>query len=258
MFYKTTASDSLYEYKFGSKTRYITDLKLKIDRDGHAIVGGFFSNKAPSQVGGTLYGNIDVDTRFPIRSVELSYREIDNEFLKRYLRPRQLERGKELQDFYLDQLILRSDGGMLMLAEEYYVQQSTFRNMNGMWITQRIYHYNDIMIASVSPTGDIEWITALPKMQSDDSPQELSYAAFVGATGLHIFYKSRERGTGANIFVRTIGITGDMGLPQPFFERYRTNDIFYRGACEQISNDSGLLVYYQSKGKLFTMLKVGF
>ncbi|MFW5659594.1 MAG: hypothetical protein ACOCZ8_06420 [Bacteroidota bacterium] len=258
VFYKPLSSKRLFEYKIADDERFLTTLKLKISREGQAMLGGFFSYRSPSQIVGTVYARIPVDTLDAIRSAELTFHELDNAFLQRYLRPRQLNKGQELEDFYLDKLILRSDGGMLMLAEEYYVQQSTFRNMNGMWITQRIYHYNDIMVVSLAPGGGIEWVTAVPKMQSDDDPQELSYAAFAGAQGLFLFYKSRERGTGANVFVRQVDINGDLSLPRPFFERYRTNDVFYRGACEQISNASGVVVFYQSRGKLFTMLKIGF
>lgn len=247
--------DSLSTYPLNYGDRHVTDLLFKLDPAENIILGGFYSERSSNQLIGAIYQRISTGTG---ETLALNMQRFPEEFLKRYLNERQLERGRELNDFYLDNLVLRSDGGMLLLAEQYYVTSSSFRDVHGFWYSRDQFHYDDIMVVSLSRQGVIEWITPIEKQQIGEYPRELSFAHFISGTQIYFFFKTRMRGFGTNVYYSTVDFDGRSEPPKPFFERFRNNDVFYRKACEQISNHKGLIVFLENRGKVFTMLKVAF
>lgn len=243
----------LKEIPFQLEGKFITDLQLKVDRENKLLLGGFYSLRNASQVLGMLYARLDTETdSFLVRNTQA----FNDAVLSHYLKERQIERGQELSNFYLDDFVLRTDGGLLLLAEQYYVTQTSYRNINGFWSTQNQYHYDDILVVSVSPEGGIEWVTPVIKRQVADSPVELSYTHYVAGEYIYLLYKEHRRGTGTNVYFRTVNAAGELSKPVPFFPDFRVNDQFYRGASEQLSNTEGLLVVYQVRERVFSMLKL--
>lgn len=234
---------------------YITDLNLKPDRDGNLMLGGFFSNKNANLAGGVLFLKVERSTH----EIMIQNRQnFSKEFLANYLSPRQIERGRELNDFYLDEMILRSDGGMLFIAEQYYLSATTYRDIYGFWYNRNVYHFDDVVVFSLSPEGEIEWHSVVSKSQSGETDTELSYLGLVGSEYLYILYRTKIKGLGTNIFVSRIEYDGKASHPEPFFDKISPNDIFYRSFSEQISNDEAIIAYYTAKTKTFSLAKVVF
>ena len=234
---------------------FVTDLALKPDRDGNLLLGGFFSNKNSTQVAGLLFGKIDGTVH---EITTLTKQDFKKEFLAQYLTPRQIERGRELADFYLDDLVLRSDGGMLFITEQYYLSSSSYRDIYGFWYNRDLYHYDDVVIFSVSASGDIEWNAVVNKSQSNEDPSELSYLGLIGSEYIYLLYKTRIKGRGMNVYVTRIEYEGKASEPKAFFELTSGNDAFYRSFSEQISNNQAIIVYYSGKTKTFTLAKIEF
>ncbi len=255
VFHYDLAADRLEEIELPFQTVYVTDLILKPDRDNNVLVGGFYSRRTSGQVAGVLYAFIDWTSRQVLRH---NIQDFDSAFLAKYLSARQIERGKELADFYLDDLVLRSDGGVLLLAEQYYITSSTYRDVYGFWYSNDLYNYEDVAVVSLSPSGQIEWTAIVDKAQASDAPVELSYLPLVGETSLLIFYKARLQGFGHNVYFQRVDYNGTVSTPRAFFPKFGSRDVFYRRFSEQIGNREAIFVYYQAKGRIFTLAKVAF
>lgn len=234
---------------------FITDLIVKPDREGNLLLGGFFSNKNSSQVAGLLFGKIDGSIN---EITTLTKQNFSEDFLAKYLTPRQIERKRELADFYLDNLVLRSDGGMLFITEQYFFSTSAYRDIYGFWYNKDLYNYDDVVVFSVSADGEIEWNSVITKNQSGENPSELSYIGLIGSEYLYILYKTKIKNSGTNVYVSRIEYDGKTDQPVPFNEFHHGNDIFYRSFSEQISNDMAILVFYSGKAKIFSLKKVIF
>jgi len=248
-------SNTLEEIELPFDSLFVTDLILKPDRYDDVLVGGFYSKKNGNQIGGILYAYIDMKNLAIIRH---SHAELRAEFLAQYLSSRQIEKGRELADFYLDDLVLRSDGGFLLLAEQYYITSTSYRDVYGFWYSNDLFNYEDVAIISVSPEGEIEWAATVDKTQSSDVAAELSYLPLVGTSSLLIFYKTRLKGFGNNVYYQQVDYDGQVGTPRTFFPKFGNRDVFYRQFSEQIGNNEAIFVYYRAKGRIFSLAKVAF
>jgi hypothetical protein len=123
-------------------------------------------------------------------------------------------------------------------------------------VDREIYHYEDVILTSISPTGDIEWHAKVDKTQVSETPQNLSYFGAVGNAGSYVFYEYKPRGLERNIYYNTISMNGDVSSQRPLLQDYKYSNEFYPGFCEQINNNEAIMVYYQNRGKVLSVVKV--
>jgi len=232
---------------------YITDLQMKIDRESNIVISGFYSNRNAGTLGGVVYQRIDGKT---LKLSTNTYERFPESVFTRYLNERQLEKGKEINNIYLDKIILRSDGGILLIAEQFYTTSSSYMDINGFYYTTTLYNYGDIMTVSVSGQGKIEWNSFIYKRQTSESPFQLSYIELAGPEALFFFYEYKEKNSGVNVYCNYIDTEGRVSDSKPIIQGYESGDVFYRNFSEQISNTEAILVYIKKKGNIFTLVKV--
>ena len=252
--YNSAQKDAV-EIPLDFQNHIVTDLSFRVDKEGNILLGGYFSKTSPGSVGGVFYQKIDGTT---LKVAVENYEKLPESFLSRYLSQKQLEKGKELNDFYLDKIIPRSDGGVLLIGEQYYMTTNSYRDVYGFWYTQTFHHYDDVIVTSISGTGQVEWNSVLYKRQVSESPEQLSYFDVVTGENLFFFYEYREKESGINVYYQTIGMNGEASKRVPMFPEYRPGDTFYRVYCEQINNQEAILVYFQKRKKVFTIVRAGF
>ncbi|MDX2250629.1 MAG: hypothetical protein SF052_27855 [Bacteroidia bacterium] len=237
--------------------RYITNLAFRLDRDENIYVAGFYSNRASDQIAGTILQQIRPDGTIALNANEA----FDEGFLRNYLSNTQIQRGRELRNFYLDSedgIILRSDGGVLLIAEKFYITYQSYRDLYGYWVDREIYHYEDVILTSINGAGNIEWHAIVDKNQESESPTALSYFNAVSSQGSYIFYEYKPRKRDINIYYNTIGMSGRVSERIPLLNDYKFGDQFFPRFCEQINNDEALMVYMQNRGKTLSVVKVQF
>jgi len=245
------------EIEIALGNKFITDLAFRLDRDENIYVAGFYSANSTYQIIGTLFQKIGPNGGILLNSSE----RFSEEFLSNYLSSGQINKGKELKNFYLDSqdgIILRSDGGVLLIAEKFYVTSQPFRDVYGYWVDREIYHYEDVILTSVSGDGNIEWHAIVDKNQVGESPATLSYFNAIGSTGTFIFYEDRLRRRNANVFYNAIAIDGQVSERTALFGDYKFDNEFYPRFCEQVNNQEAIMVYYQGRGKKLSVVKVRF
>ncbi len=234
--------------------RYITNLAFRLDRNENIYVAGFYSNRSTDQIAGTILQRIE-------RNGELSLnvsQKFDAGFLSNYLSTGQINRGRELRNFYLKDIVLRSDGGVLLMAEKFFITTESYRDIYGAWIDRQIYHYGDIILTSIASNGDIEWHSIVDKQQVSDSPASLSYFSAIGQDGAYLFYEYKPRRSKLNIYYNNIGIGGEVSDRIPLLKSYGVGNEFYPKFCEQTSNNEAIMIYYQNRGRLLSVIKIKF
>lgn len=184
------------EYLIDLETQFITDLTFRVGNDGNLVCAGFYSNKGTYSIKGTCFFHLDVNTK---EIVHLNLMPFDFEFRTEYMsegRKDRLERAEnegnvnrtpELYRYALDNLILRSDGGAVLVAEQYYVFQQSYRYWDGTLRYDNYYNYNDIIVVNIQPDGTIEWTTRIPKRQETLNDGGY-YSSFAMATVRDRFY----------------------------------------------------------------------
>lgn len=261
------------EIKLDFADRNVTDLILKPDREDNLVVAGFYSDRRNDQLIGVLYARL---TKESDTLVAATYTRFPNEFLANFLSKAQIERGREIKDLYLDHMVLRADGGALLISEEFYITTNTYNNPAqpypnynpyygysnaygtpyGYYNVQRYYNYGDIAAVSISPTGRVEWTSVLQKFQVAPDKTQLSYFPFVVADRILFFYRGTDQGTGSNVFLAQMDYDGRVTTPRPFFQYFRNSDEFYCSQAEQISNCEAILLYYSTDSRQFTIAKL--
>ncbi len=189
------------EYVLNLSDHFLSDLHLEIAPEGDLICAGFYSDINATNAKGTFYFTVDANTQ---EIKQRSLYEFGLDFLTLNLSDRQgkkIERraakgkGNEINQFDIRDLVPRGDGGTVLVAEQYYVRVVTsFDRATGTSTIRYYYHYNDIVVISINPNGDIEWATKVPKRQTsvNDRGYYSSYAMMITGGKLYFVYNDHR------------------------------------------------------------------
>lgn len=157
---------------------------MKMDYAKNRIyIGGFYADKKNGSYEGVLYANYDIASGI--------FENRKNIFFDEYLRNGTGERNKKkaFDDYKVKQIIVKNDGGFVLIAEEYFISTRNSGYSPGMGYysmyafgpmtrTIREYHYNDILALSYNGDGKRDWNSFIRKNQysQEDGGLFSSYA----------------------------------------------------------------------------------
>jgi hypothetical protein len=281
--------------------KFLSDLTLRLADDNQLVFAGFYSEKSRSSMKGTCLFSLDpqnLEAKPEFKTTEFSF-----EFLTQNLSERSRERARtaierddkksepELLNYSLDKLILRSDGGVLLVAEQFFIDER-FNNMNdfgssiyspwynpwndpyrwnnrGAQRSEFYFNYNDILVVNIAPDGTIDWASRIPKRQIsvNDGGLFSSYTMSTVQDKLYFMYNedprnlatkkiSAETPDGNSVVVLAeVGQDGAV-RKQPFFTNRETGVIMRPKICRQIGKRE-MLVYSEKNGK-FRFAEIAF
>lgn len=210
----TNNGEDFTEYKLDIDDKFITDLTFRVGDDGNLVCTGFYSEKGNYSIKGTYFFRLNAQTK---ELYNKNLKAFDFDFLTTYMRPKDVEKARkaarngdekrqaELYNFSLDNLILRSDGGAVLVAEQFFIYKEDYDNFNygfnrypynnNTSRTDYYYNYNDIIVVNIRPTGEIEWTARIPKLQEtvNDNGYYSSYAMSILPTGLYFLYNDNAK-----------------------------------------------------------------
>ena len=222
------------EYKIALKDRFVSDLTFRPADDGDLVFAGFFSEKGAKGIKGSCFFKINPKTK---DMTSISTRTFDFDFMTANLSDKNKLRAKaaaehndksneaELFDYSLDKLIMRSDGGVILIAEQYILDEHYYNNnpYGSSWgspyslyspyyspyyspfydpynrYNQRrqdyYFNYNDIIVVNIQPDGEIAWSARIPKRQVsvNDGGVNSSYAMSIVADKLYFVYNENPK-----------------------------------------------------------------
>lgn len=106
----------------------------------------------------------------------------------------------ELPSFELHDIIHRTDGGAVLVAEQYstYVVCTTDSKGNNYCSTH--YLYNDVLVVSIDREGNIEWASKVPKRQHSINDAGAFSSCAVEVKGSNIYLVFND--SGENLFIK--------------------------------------------------------
>lgn len=136
--------------------------------DDMIYIGGFYSDKKNGHFEGIIYTHYDVNSN--------SFEEFKTIAFSDKIRSATGERNKKraFNDYQVRQLIVRNDGGFVMIAEDYFVAiRNNYNSGFGFYswyyptmsASVREYFYGDVMAISCNGEGHAEWAEFIRKRQ---------------------------------------------------------------------------------------------
>jgi len=185
-------TEELYEYKVDLNKNYISRISMKIDAKNNLVCAGFYSDNNYSNMKGIFYLNINPETK----EIEVSKTtDFTKSFLELFMSKKKANKQKGLDNLDINGLVLKKDGGIIMLNEYYEYYYTTTTDSRGNRTVTHHYLYNDIVIANIDKTGTIEWWTHIPKRQhsTNDFGPYSSYAFAVKDDKIHIIFNEHKK-----------------------------------------------------------------
>ncbi|MEZ4885747.1 MAG: hypothetical protein R3E32_13520 [Chitinophagales bacterium] len=251
----TDKGNNTKEYKMGLGEEFITDMTFKVSNTGEIVCSGFYSPQTTFRISGTFYQKINPQTTEVALQTTKAF---ETQFLAEFMSDKKAEKGKGLYRFDLDNMILRNDGGAILMAEQFYIDERISRPgsgfNNGFGNNVRVdyyYYYNDIIVVNITPTGEIEWATKVPKYQvtSNDGGHFSSYSYMLKGNNIHLIYNDNPKNlfpdarntysfNGKKSVVTLATLSADGNLKRSLLFSNRDERIITRPkACEQMSLD---------------------
>lgn len=267
------------KYSIDVDNKFLTDMTIAINDKNNIICAGFYSDLGTFSLKGSFFMSINGNTKEKI--VE-NYKEFGIDFITQNMSRKAEKKAKkksakgesvELYNYNLENIILRDDDGAILIGEQYFVDIRTYTivdaNGNRSTRTDYIYHYNDIIVISISPSGEIEWTEKIPKVQvtSNDHGFYSSYALTVTDDMLYFIYNDhaenlspvadKERKVknftrGKNSVVTLARMDTDGRFVREALFKNKEVDIMTRPkVCEQISKKQMIVFGQRKKSQRF-------
>ncbi|MGB0862091.1 MAG: hypothetical protein ACPGXZ_04195 [Saprospiraceae bacterium] len=257
-FYKiiayTNNGETLKEYDLALDGLYITDITFKVNNNGKLTCAGFYSERSATTVKGSFFFTINTATS---KIEKKGFEPFKEGFLAQLMSKRRARKGRELYRYYLDDIILRSDGGAVLIGEQYYSTSNTFYSgvgMNRVPNTTYTYHYEDIIIININPDASIAWASSIPKNQSSSTKAFSSYAQATAKGKIYFIYNEKISRR-SPVIIASVNTRGKVDVKELF--KNKDEGIITRPElCRQTSKDE--MIMYGERGKRYKFGKLVF
>jgi len=174
---------------FRKEKKLFNEFNVQYDEQNDKLVlAGFYSgDKQSNTVEGYFYTVCDL-TKTAI--YEESFSEFDEEFVSKVARKGLFDKDSQLQYFEVRNLILRRDGGALLVGESYSrvgannsMMQFYDMRFSNRRNVQTEHYFDDVILFSINPDGTLHWNEILKKRQfSEDDDGYFSSVGFMNSS----------------------------------------------------------------------------
>jgi len=243
------------EYDLYLEDKFITDITFKLDRRTNDIIcSGFYSERNSEGFKGSFFLAIDKVSKEVSRT---GTKEFDVDFMSNFMRERRAKRGGEVYDFNMRDIVLRTDGGAVLIAEQFFVRVDNnnfgayYNNFNNF---RYIYHYNDIVVININPDGSIAWNTFVPKWQRSTNAIYSSFSKAVIRDKIYfVFNESINRRS--DVMLATVHADGRVDM-KDMFKNKESGVIIRPSVCEQV--DKNEMIIYGEYGRKYKFGRITF
>jgi len=241
------------EYDLYLKDKFITDIIFKPDRRTNNIIcSGFYSERNSDGFKGAFFLAIDKETKEVSRA---NTKAFSVDFMSNFMRERRAERGGEAYDFDMRDIVLRTDGGAVLIAEQFFVTTNSQRDMyTGQFYYNYQYNYNDIIAVNINPDGTVEWSTFVPKWQRSTNPTYSSFSKAVVSDKIYFVFNERISKRG-NVMLATVNADGTVDM-KDLFRNKESGVIIRPMVCRQVSENE--MIIYGEWGRKYKFGRIGF
>ncbi|MCH2042816.1 MAG: hypothetical protein MK212_01645 [Saprospiraceae bacterium] len=210
------------------------DVSFCYDEMNQKLVAAGLYSENFREANGLFYANIDLE--------ELDSTQIINSpFDEKLMRSLTGERRKNIEgisNFDIQEMILRRDGGVILMAEQnlvYEYEPSFFGVDSGA--EQTDYLFENILVTSIHPTGEIHWKEVLHKSQSseNDKARYSSFFLFKNRSLLRVLYND-EISWNANVYEYVLNGEGQVNRNIVSYESKKPLLLAFRKGIQISSN----------------------
>ncbi|HEX5003179.1 MAG TPA: hypothetical protein VFW78_11850 [Bacteroidia bacterium] len=246
--YYSPVSDTSTHHVIVGQGKRVRGLGVEFDNiENRAIYAGFYENADAGMMAGILYAAMSME---PGSNLQLSAKPIDPKRNVKLAGRRYSRSGISLVNFPIQRLILRNNGGAVLVTEAAYTSDYSYYDYFMQSFTNRVeYHFDDIVVISIDDTGEAEWSTVVDKEQisMDDGGYFSSFCSLLNSEELIVLFNddiSRDN--------QVIGITIDKtGTPrQQIAAKKDARLLIVPRAGKQVSIDQILVPVNQRKSLL--------
>jgi hypothetical protein len=207
-------------FSVSGEQRWMNNLAFKVDNENsHVVAAGFYSldPKRITTAEGVFFVSFDLNGR---RKQVETFVAFAPEFIAKIKGARQPSRHTErLYTFVVDNIILRKDGGAIIVAESY---QKTMRPRNTAVVADPYgpysygeasitYYFEELLVISLLPSGDVHWKNVLIKSQvsSGDNGRFSSYITMNTGARVNFIFNDEVRYR-TNVVQYSVDPTGEV------------------------------------------------
>lgn len=191
LFLLSELSGSVKEYKVSQPDNNMLEAAIGIDRiNRKAVVTGFYADKESFAGAGILFGSLSLDNPDEWKIISFP---VKGDAQLKLVGERNSGGSISLISYPIRKVILRSDGGAVVIAEGAYLSEFSYYDYFTQSFNRRIeYHYDNVVIFSVNATGGIDWSQVIRKEQTsvDDEGQYSSFALMTNQAEISLIYNS--------------------------------------------------------------------
>lgn len=159
-------NDKFVDFELALPDKYLTDPSILFDRSGELLISGFYKTDWRKGVTGLFYMRVDPNTLSVIAS---NFKDFGKELLIEFLGEKQGEKAdrkdKGLYSYVLRQVVRRTDGGLVLIAEQSYMYIVCTTDDKGRTRCNYHYVYGDLLVANINSLGAVDWYARIPKRQ---------------------------------------------------------------------------------------------
>ncbi|MCS7037381.1 MAG: hypothetical protein RMJ33_07550 [Saprospiraceae bacterium] len=171
------------------------DVKFAYDNLNKALVGGgFYAERNRDRANGVFYVRISTHGDPIVR-----YESFSDRLISALRKKDVADDTRGIPNVTVKQLVLRRDGGVLVVAELYHeIQRGTLAG-RGIWRDgMRLvmdYYYDDLMLITLNPDGSAHWMTVLHKKQysQDDDAIFSSFCLLRAPDRIHFLFNDEVK-----------------------------------------------------------------
>jgi hypothetical protein len=156
--------------------------------DDRVVCIGFYSDRKDHRYKGLGYFEMDPAT-LAIRSSKF------NPFTEQFIVDKYgKSKDKELKNLSFRGIHVAANGDIVFNAEEFYIVTHTYTTPNGGMSTRTTYHYDDIVSAKLSRSGDVLWARNINKRQMTGGDESyISYSSMIKGNDTYFFINTGEK-----------------------------------------------------------------
>lgn len=263
------------------KEKYLSDLNLKVDEEGSLIYYGFYSNEEDED-SDDIVGAYTLKFKKGTQEVVYEkYHPFSNDLImsiynnsEKSKAAKYIKRGTPLTlpNFKWREPILKKDGGVVLIAEQYYFYAKMGSAFPDMSSSSDQHFYHDILVISLDSNGEVEWMNVIPKFQLATTYKKIRYASYANVVlndKLYFVFNDHYENIGRredkdvikiadrkDVTVVIVEIDQTGNLKTEFLSATKNELAAFPSISTQLNNDEFLFLGETKKDDCFVKLKI--
>ncbi|MFK7922960.1 MAG: hypothetical protein AB8H47_13435 [Bacteroidia bacterium] len=183
------------QYIVELEERKIAAIEIELSPQGELICGGLYGEGEKVGLAGTFLLRFDTQTETLLTE---TYSPFEKRILVQMIGKKAVNKDRSPVSYLLDEMILKSDGGVILIAESFQTQVVSI-NQDGQFSIRTYYYFGDILITNLDKDGNVNWHKNLEKNQvSAEDAMYSSYKLMRTPNELCFIYNDNKRNAKAD------------------------------------------------------------